>query len=62
MADLPFDQNSPFGEGQRLQCPVCGAEIQIIKPCPCDPPDQVLRCCGEAMLPAEGTAPRLESE
>lgn len=62
MAELPFDRPSPFAEGQRLRCLQCGAEVQIVKPCPVDPPNQVLRCCGEDMVPAEGTAPRLDSE
>ena len=35
--------------GQRLYCETCGAEIEIIQPCPCDPPNQILRCCGEDM-------------
>lgn len=62
MAELPFDRSTPFAGGQHFQCPVCGSEIQVIKPCPCDPPNQDFRCCGEAMVPAEGTAPRMESE
>lgn len=62
MAEVPFDRTSPLAEGQRLQCSRCGSEIEIVTPCPCDPPDQVFRCCGEPMLPAEGTAPRMEPE
>jgi hypothetical protein len=37
--------------GQRLHCPRCGSEIEIINPCPCNPPDQVMRCCGKDMVP-----------
>lgn len=40
-----------FPAGQRLVCDQCGAEIEIIKPCTCQPPDQVLRCCGKEMRP-----------
>jgi hypothetical protein len=43
-----------FPAGQRLYCAKCGSEIEIVQPCTCDPPDQVLRCCGEAMRPAIG--------
>lgn len=41
-----------FPAGQRLRCDNCGSEIEIIKPCTCQPPDQVLRCCGRDMHPA----------
>ena len=40
--------------GQRLTCETCGAEIEIIQPCSCNPPDQILRCCGEDMKPSIG--------
>lgn len=40
-----------FPAGQRLQCPECGSEIEITSPCPCNPPDQVFRCCGKDMVP-----------
>jgi hypothetical protein len=42
--------------GQRLVCARCHAEIEITRPCPCTPPDQVFECCGEAMRPVSGTA------
>jgi hypothetical protein len=41
-----------FPAGQRLRCDHCGSEIEIIKPCTCQPPDQILRCCGRDMHPA----------
>ena len=41
-------------KGQRLYCEKCGAEIEIISPCTCDPPEQVLRCCGQEMAPSVG--------
>ena len=41
-----------FPAGQRLKCDQCGSEIEIIKPCGCQPPDQVLQCCGKDMRPA----------
>ena len=37
--------------GQRLVCDECGSEIEIVQPCTCNPPDQVLRCCGKDMQP-----------
>ena len=40
--------------GQRLTCETCGAEIEIIQPCSCNPPDQILRCCGADMKPSIG--------
>ena len=30
------------------------SEIEIINPCTCNPPDQVLRCCGKDMTPTVG--------
>lgn len=41
-----------FPAGQRLRCDNCGSEIEIIKASTCQPPDQVLRCCGRDMHPA----------
>ncbi len=41
-----------FPAGQRLMCDQCGSEIEIVKPCSCQPPDQVLQCCGRDMRPA----------
>jgi hypothetical protein len=41
-----------FPTGSRLKCEQCGAEIEVIRPCTCQPPDQVLRCCGKEMSPA----------
>jgi hypothetical protein len=40
-----------FQAGQRLQCTKCGSEIEITNPCTCNPPDQVLQCCGIDMVP-----------
>lgn len=40
--------------GQRLICAKCGSEIEIVQPCTCNPPDQVLRCCGQDMQPTTG--------
>lgn len=61
-AELPFDRPTPFAPGQRLICPDCGAEIEIIRPCPVDPPDQQLECCGSPMVPVEGIPAELDSE
>ncbi len=43
-----------YSAGQRLYCTRCGSEIEIVTPCTCSPPDQVLRCCGQDMEPATG--------
>ncbi len=40
--------------GQRLHCPKCGSEIEIIQPCTCNPPAQILKCCGRDMEPTVG--------
>ena len=40
-----------FSKGQRLACAICGAEIEVISPCSCDPPRQSFVCCGEEMAP-----------
>ena len=40
--------------GQRLHCSKCGSEIEIVQPCTCNPPDQVLQCCGRDMEPTVG--------
>ncbi len=41
-----------FPAGQKLCCDHCGSAIEVIRPCACQPPDQVLRCCGKDMRPA----------
>ena len=48
--------------GQRLICAKCGSEIEIIQPCTCRPPDQVLRCCGEDMRPTVGQDVHVSAE
>jgi hypothetical protein len=49
-----------YPAGQRLRCRSCGAEVTITSPCPCHPPELLLRCCGDEMKPATGTEVRLE--
>jgi hypothetical protein len=51
-----------FERGQRLYCRQCGSEIEILAPCPCDPPDQNFRCCGEPMRPTTDVAVHVNSE
>lgn len=51
-ADPSMDRTNVAG--QRLHCEACGSEIEIIQPCTCNPPDQVLSCCGRAMTPTVG--------
>jgi hypothetical protein len=46
--------NRDLKAGQRLHCAKCGSEIEIVQPCTCNPPDQVLRCCGQDMRPTVG--------
>ena len=47
-------------KGQRLYCEVCRSEIEIINPCTCTPPSQVLRCCGRDMKPELGVSVNLD--
>jgi hypothetical protein len=49
-----------YERGTRLYCRTCKSEIEVISPCTCDPPDQVLRCCGADMLPTTGVAVNLD--
>ena len=51
-----------FVMGQRLYCPKCGLEIEIINPCSGPSSGQVLRCCGQDMSPEVGASVHLESE
>ena len=44
-----------YPAGQRLRCELCGFELEILRACPCQPPDQVFRCCGRDLAP--GSAP-----
>lgn len=48
---VPQGTQASFPAGQHLRCEQCGAQIAIIKPCTCQPPHQVLRCCGKEMTP-----------
>ncbi|GAC1465886.1 MAG: hypothetical protein NVSMB9_05910 [Isosphaeraceae bacterium] len=40
--------------GQRLYCPKCASEVEIVNPCPSNPAGLVLQCCGQAMVPVIG--------
>jgi hypothetical protein len=51
-----------FVRGQRLYCPNCGLEIEIINPCTGFTSGQVLRCCGQDMTLEVGSSAHLESE
>ncbi len=48
------DNSIQYPVGQRLRCSKCDSEIEIINPCTCNPPEQVLRCCGQDMTPTIG--------
>jgi hypothetical protein len=65
MAAIPSPRagNSPrYPAGQRLFCEKCGSEIEIISPCTCNPPDQVLRCCAQDMKPSTGRDVHVSAE
>ena len=51
-----------YNKGQRLYCPNCGLEIEIINPCTGFTSGQVLRCCGRDMTLEVGVSGNLESE
>jgi hypothetical protein len=51
-----------YVRGQRLYCPDCGLEIEIINPCTGFTSGQILRCCGRDMMPAVGASVHLETE
>jgi hypothetical protein len=51
-----------YKKGQRLYCPNCGLEIEIINPCSSFTTGQVLRCCGHEMTTEVGVSGNLESE
>lgn len=51
-----------YEAGQRLYCPSCRSEIEIISPCTCDPPDQRFVCCGQPMRPTTGVSVHLNVE
>jgi len=51
-----------YVRGQRLYCPNCGLEIEIINPCTGFTSGQVLRCCGRDMTPEVGASVHMESE
>jgi uncharacterized protein (DUF983 family) len=52
----------PYARGQRLYCPKCGLEIEIINPCTGPTSGQVLRCCGQDMTPQVGSSVHMESD
>ena len=47
-------EGTAYPKGQRLVCEHCGSEIEVISPCTCIPPGQILRCCGADMKPSVG--------
>jgi hypothetical protein len=51
-----------YNKGQRLYCPNCGLEIEIINPCTGFTTGQVLQCCGREMTPEVGVTGNMESE
>lgn len=55
-SEKPPTDNPNYERGTRLYCAACKSEIEVINPCTCDPPDQVLRCCGADMVPSTGAA------
>ncbi len=49
----PEAKGKAYAAGTYLRCPVCHSEVQIVKPCGCHPPDQVIRCCNRDMEPTK---------
>jgi hypothetical protein len=58
----PLGSPTAYEKGQRLYCESCGSEIEIINPCTCNPPGQVLKCCGRDMVPSSGAPGRIGVE
>jgi hypothetical protein len=58
----PASRPQSYKEGQRLYCPICRSEIEIIVPCTGASPGHVVRCCGRDMIPEVGSSVHLESE
>jgi hypothetical protein len=59
----PRSIRSPgYERGQRLACPICGSEIEILNPCTCHPSDQSFRCCGQEMRPTTGVSVNVNVE
>jgi hypothetical protein len=56
------DNSIQYPVGQRLHCSKCESEVEIINPCTCNPPNQVLRCCGQDMTPTIGRSINLGVE
>jgi hypothetical protein len=52
----------PHKEGERLYCPTCGSEIEIITPCTGASPGQVFQCCGQDMKSEVGCSSHLDSD
>ena len=52
---------SGYERGQRLYCPQCRSEIEVLNPSTSASPQLELRCCGEPMQPSIGVAVHLDS-
>ncbi len=62
METSPTASSTTLDKGQRLVCSQCESEIEIVNPCSCEPRDQVLKCCGQDMVPAGGRTVNLGVE
>jgi hypothetical protein len=58
----PAENTQAMPTGQRLGCQQCGAEIEIVVPCTCEPPDQVFTCCGKPMTHLTGQSVHVSVE
>ena len=58
----PTATRRPLVRGQRLHCPRCGLEIEIINPCTGFTSGQILRCCGQDLTPEVGASVHLDTE
>ena len=61
-AEAPAENTQAMPTGERLGCNQCGAEIEIIVPCTCEPPDQQLSCCGRPMTRMTGKSVHVSVE
>jgi hypothetical protein len=59
---IPTPKPQIYESGQRLHCPTCGSEIEILNPCNGTSAGQVFRCCGRDMTPGIGRAVHMDSE
>jgi hypothetical protein len=55
-------EQASANKGQRLHCQKCGAEVEIVTPCTCNPSALELRCCGAEMVPSVASEVQTNAE